>query len=69
MIFECVQQTEAEGEHGRVLLFFLVGEYMEDSLKCSLIIFSDFHLQGVTQACTVFTPIILTVPFLPPPPQ
>ena len=45
-----------EKEHGRVLLFsILVGGYMKDSLKGSIISFWDFHLQGYIQAFPICT--------------
>ena len=57
---------EREREHGRVLmllLFFLVGGYMKDSLQGSIINFQEFHLQCSIQVCPFFYPFILTVPF------
>ena len=38
-------------------LFFLVGGYMKDSLKGSMINFEDIHLQSSFQACHIFTPL------------
>ena len=37
---------------------------MKDSLKGSMINFQEFHLQGIFQACPIFTPF-LTAMFLP----
>ena len=50
--------TKGVGERAcRVLLFFLVGGYMKDSLKGSMINFQDFQVQGSFQACPIFTPL------------
>ena len=38
-------------------LFYLVGGYMKNSLKGSLISFQDFHLQGSYEARPIFTPL------------
>ena len=56
-VSECVWQIELEREQGRVLIivFFLVGGYMKDSLKGNMINFQGFHLQNIIQTCPVFT--------------
>ena len=41
------KKSSGESIVGYWLLFFLVGGYMKDSLKDSLVNFSDFHFQGI----------------------
>ena len=41
------KKSSGESLVGYWLLFFLVGGYMKDSLKDSLVNFSDFHFQGI----------------------
>ena len=56
-----LRQGDLDREHGRVSSsFVLVGGYIKNSEKGSMINFQDFrdfNLQGSTQACSVFTPL------------
>ena len=61
----CLTKVVGESMVGYWSLFSLVGGYIKDNLRGSMINFQDFNLQSSIQACLVFTPLILTVSFLP----
>ena len=61
----CLTKVVGESMVGYWSLFLLVGGYIKDNLRGSMINFQDFNLQSSIQACLVFTPLILTVSFLP----